>query len=69
MREVIDFHADQTQTIVNSGYELASVKVNAPEVVGVVDKPASSSNSSVNPSSGEASCTVDDKGDAKCGED
>ena len=66
LRESIDFTADQTQMVVNAGYELASVKVTAPEVVGMSDKPSSSSKSDGKASSGESSCTVDDKGDAKC---
>ena len=69
LREVIDFHADQTQAVVNAGYELATVKVAAPEVVIEVDKPTTSSKANSETVGGEASCTTDDKGDTKCSED
>jgi mucin-19 len=69
LREVMDFHADQVQMVVDSGYALASVKVVAPELTQSNDKPSTASESSNKTAAGEVTCTVDDRGDLKCGEE
>jgi len=69
LREVIDFHADQVQMIVDSGYALASVKVVAPELTEINSQTSTTSESSNKAASSEVACTVDDKGDLNCGEE
>ena len=69
LREVIDFHADQTQMVIDSGYALASIKVIAPEPIDTDVKSSKTSETKSKAASGEASCTVDDKGDLKCSEE
>ena len=69
LREVIDFHAYQTQMVIDSGYALASIKVIAPELIDTDVKSSKTSETKSKAASGEASCTVDDKSDLKCSEE
>jgi hypothetical protein len=74
LREALDFHADKVQMKLAPSSLFASVNVTSPGLIDSSDEPIAIENmtgksGNLKSAGGEASCTVDESGNAKCSSD